>query len=151
MSNLDEMRKLNQEGSMATKTAEEDGQMKVEPTKSEERKLTEGDVKQINREREELESLYNIRMAMQASESLIELVQRRKKFFEKYHLVLDDFVIFGKYMLAQDGTVKRIQVKEKLPERFPDLAPMKDFERSVTSFTTAEIKDLSAELSKLTR
>lgn len=147
MSNLDEMRKLNQEGSMATKTAEEDGQVKVETTKSEERKLTEGDVKQINREREELESLYNIRRAMQSKESLIELAKNREEFFQKYHLALDDFVIFGKYMLAQDGTVKRIEVKEKLPGRFPDLTPMKDFERSVTSFTTAEIKDLSAEFS----
>ena len=137
MSNLDEMRKLNQEGSMATKTAEEDGQVKVEPTKSEERKLTEGDVKQINREREELESLYNIRRAMQSRESMIELIKKRKEFCAKYHLALDDFVLWGKYMLAQDGTVKRIQVKEKLPERFPDLAPMKDFERSVTSFKTA--------------
>ena len=151
MSNKDEMRKLNQEGSMATKTAEEDGQVKVKPTKSEERKLTERDVNQIKNERQELESLYNIRMAMRVRESLIELVQRRKDFFEKYHLALDDFVMFGKYMLAQDGTVKRIEVKEKLPERFPDLAPMKDFERSVTSFTTAEIKDFSAEFSKLTR
>ena len=151
MSNLDEMRKLNQEGSMATEEAKEDKHMREEPAKSAEWKLTEEDVKQIEKERKELESLYNIRMAMNSKESLIELAQKREAFFEKYHLALDDFVLLGKYLLAQDGTVKRIEVKEKLLGRFPDLAPMKDFERSVTSFTTAEIKDLSEEFSKLTR
>lgn len=148
MSNTDEMRKLNQEGSKATETAKEDGQVKVEHTKSKERKLTEGDVDQIKNERQELESLYNIRLAMKSKESLLELAEKREAFFDKYHLALDDFVLFGKYLLAQDGTVKHIKVKEKLPTRFPDLTPMKDFERSVTSFTTAEIKDFSAELSK---
>lgn len=147
MSNTDEMRKLNQEGSKATEMAKEDGQVKVEHTKSKERKLTEGDVDQIKNERQELESLYNIRMAMKSKKSLIELAQKREAFFEKYHLALDDFVIFGKYMLAQDGTVKRIEVKEKLLGKFPDLIPMQDFKRSVTSFTTEEIEDISAEFS----
>lgn len=111
------------------------------------RKLTAKDVNQINKEREKLESLYDIRRAMQSNESLIELIQERKKFFDRYHLALDDFVLLGKYLLAQDGSVKLIKVKEKLPRGFPELTPMKDFVRSVTSFTTAEIEDISEEFS----
>ena len=147
MSNTDEMRKLNQEGSAANEATKEDKHMREEPAKSAEWKLTEEDVKQIEKERRELESLYNIRLAMKSKESLLELAEKREAFFDKYHLALDDFVLFGKYLLAQDGTVKHIKVKEKLPTRFPNLTPMKDFERSVTSFTTAEIKDLSEEFS----
>ena len=148
MSNTDEMRKMNQGGSMAVNVTKEDKLMKVESTKSAKWNMTEEDVKQIEKERRELESLYNIRLAMKSKESLLELAEKREAFFDKYHLALDDFVLFGKYLLAQDGTVKHIKVKEKLPTRFPNLTPMKDFERSVTSFTTAEIKDFSAELSK---
>ena len=147
MSNLHDMRKMNQGGSMAVNVTKEDKLMKVESTKSAKWNMTEEDVKQIEKERRELESLYNIRLAMKSKESLLELAEKREAFFEKYHLALDDFVLLGKYLLAQDGTVKHIEVKEKLLGRFPDLAPMKDFERSVTSFTTAEIKDLSEEFS----
>ena len=150
MSNLHDMRKMNQGCSMAVNVTKEDKLMKVEPTKSAKWNVTEEDVKQIEKERRELESLYNIRLAMKSKESLLELAEKREAFFDKYHLALDDFVLFGKYLFAQDGTVKRIEVKVKLPARFPDLTPMKDFERSVTSFKTAEIKDFSAELSKLT-
>ena len=75
------------------------------------RQFISSEVKKINKERDNLDSLYYVRRSIRSIEGLNILLRRRHEFYEKYHLMLDEFVLWGRYLLTFRGTVQEIDQK----------------------------------------
>lgn len=103
------------------------------------RQFISSEVKEINKERDNLDSLYYVRRSIRSIEGLNILLRRRHEFYEKYHLMLDEFVLWGRYLLTFRGTVQEIDQKF-LCGKPVDLTTLNDFLKMISSLRTKEIK-----------
>ena len=132
MSNTSEKRKLNQEGSTKVETSKEGSQIKAMI------KFTKEDVKTINSERDKLDSLYNIRRAMNSLGGLNSLLKKRREFYKKYELDLGKFVLWGRYLLTDKGTIQEID-QRYVCGKAVELTTLEDFMKMVSSIKSREI------------
>lgn len=103
------------------------------------RQVTAIEVRKINKERDDLDSLYYIRRSAKSIEGLNFLLKKRRAFYEKYDLMLDEFVLWGKYLLTFRGTIQEID-QRYLCGKPVELTTLNDFMRMVSSLRTEEVK-----------
>ena len=134
MSNTNEKRNLspNQVVPMKAETSKEVSQMKAAG------KFTKENVKEINAARDKLDSLYNIRRAMNSLGGLNSLLKKRREFYEKYGVDLGKFVLWGRYLLTDKGTIQEIDQRYVCGKPV-ELTTLEDFMKTVSSIKPSDI------------
>ena len=76
--------------------------------RKEARQFTEEEIVQIQKERDSLDSLYYLGRMINCIEGVNIILKKRYDFYEKYEVPLQEFVLWGKYLLTYRGTMQEI-------------------------------------------
>lgn len=119
----EEMRKLNAD------------EPKEEMQNGKYREIYTEEEKKVYQRRDKLDSLYYLRSMMQSLEGVNIIIENRMKFYEEYHLDLQEYVLWGRYLLTYRGTIQKID-QEYLLGKKVDITTLADFMKSVSSLRT---------------
>ena len=103
------------------------------------RQFSTSEVKEINEKRKKIESLYYIRRSMRSIEGVNILLEKRRRFYKKYYLILNEFVLWGRYLITYRGTIQEID-QHFLCGKPVELTILSDFMKMISSLRTEEIK-----------
>lgn len=132
MSN-EEMRNLNN-----IELKKEGKTMETMQTRQSEKNFTQDEIKQINKERNKLESLYYLGRLIKSIEGINIILERRMEFYKKYHLDLQEYVLWGRYLLTYRGTIQEID-QHYLCGTPVEITTLSDFMKSISSLRTKEL------------
>ena len=106
--------------------------------RKEARQFTEEEIVQIQKERDSLDSLYYLGRMINCIEGVNIILKKRYDFYEKYELPLQEFVLWGKYLLTYRGTMQEIYQCKYFGSP-PKITTIKDFMMNVNSFRRREL------------
>lgn len=100
---------------------------------------TSEEIKEINRQREKLDSLYYLNRLIKCVEGVNIILESRRAFYEKYGLSLQEFVLWGRYLLNYRGTIQEIS-QANFCGNPPEITTLSDFMKSSSSIRIKEVK-----------
>ena len=104
-------------------------------------KFSTSEVMKINKQREDYNSLYYMRRLIKSIEGLNLLLRKRREFWENYHVMHDEFVLWGRYLLTFRGTIQEID-QHYLCGNPVEITTLPDFMKIISSLRTKEVTNL---------